>query len=384
MSGGRKIASSAGLFLTLSCLLALTSIFPSSCLASYEANGESVKVRLIVNVLDIIQSEKLAQIKIVVFITNFPYNESEVEMMIDAGGIAIVSCSRGGLGPNGWSYHGESDQTVWLLDGSGEVFPFDSYALRFRILWIDFVGENFTLLSEGHQAGFDGPRAYYLKDLWRTDTLGLIPIGGNETHEISFTIERSVNNLAVAFLEFVVPIIACYYLLGSTLMLNPEKQLAERLRIYLSLFVFAPTFLFAIQKFLPYRSSLAFPELLLLNLVVSNAILGIFSVVGRQNRLDGPEITRLYADWRVWRFKHGWDVIGAVLSLLIFAIIYSFTLFPKMTWTPVLVFIYGILPAYLFWMAPIITKEQLTKRWLLFLIPIVLFLIPAVLWFLTR
>lgn len=356
-------------------ILLIIIVYVSCMLASLpvslaEPENDSVIVRLAVHVLDIDQSKKLAEVKIFVFIDNFPYNRTKIDVWIVGTGSTIVSCKNTGTTRgNEWYYQGESNQTAWLLEGTGEIFPFDSYNLRFVIFHVPLIEDNFSLTSEANelQAFFSEPNAYYLNDLWFLDN-GLIPISERKPKEVSFHIQRSSNSQALATIQFLIPIIACYYLLGATLVLDPKKQLAERLRINLSLFVFGPTFFIAIQNFLPYRSSLSFPEFFLTNLMISNTIFGIFSIIGNKRDPTRPRPSRLSE----------WDRRAAVLALAVFLVIYILTLFGKLTLLASLIFSYVVIPSYAYPMVLFITKEELQEKKLLYTICLVTLLIPAI------
>lgn len=367
----RKIRSAK---IVLALIIVFLSIFSLAFLTSAEPeNNNSVTIRFAVHILDIDQSQKLVELKIHVFVDNFPYNESKVGVWVIGAGDTMVWCNN--TGPtmiDKWSYKGESKQTTWLLEGMGEQFPFDSYNLRFKVYSIEYLDHDFTLLSEEHQAVFAGPRTYSLNDLWSTDN-GLIPIRYIGTDEISFIIQRGSNALVIAILQFLVPIVGCYYLLGSTLMLDPKKQLAERLRIHLSLFVFVPTFLIATQTFLPYRSSLAFPEFLLVNLIVSNMIFGIFSILAHRESLTTSK--RQHKQKGISKFENKWDGLTSFVSVVVFTFIYLSTTIGKMSIQASLVMIL-IIPSYIYSYYLMTPKEQLVKEKRL-LIPIALILIAA-------
>lgn len=362
------------IILHLSCVLA--SLIPVS---SAEPEDDSVTVRLAVHVFDIDQSRKIAEVKTYIYIDDFPDNRTEVWVRIIGGGSLWIPCKNyGPIRVDTWRYQGESNQTAWLLEGTSEIFPFDSYNLRFKILEMPIVEGNFSLSSSKElQAFFDGPKAYSLKDLWRVDS-GLIPIANLRQNEVSFLIQRSSDSLIVAFIEFLVPIIGCFYLLGATLLLDPKRQLAERLRIHLSLFVFATTFFMGIQGFLPYRSSLSFPEFLLTNLTISNTIFGILSVIGSQkipSKRGRPSK----------RSKLGkWDSTAATLSLLVLSGLFVFFLFGKMTVTASIVLTYVVIPSYIYPLFLVTPKEQLWRQRRLVISFIILFFIPAFILFLLQ
>lgn len=349
-------------------------------------SGESLSVRLVVHISEIDQSQRLAELKILVFVDNYPYNLTKVQVRIAGGGYVIVSCNNTGITKGGeWYYQGELNRTTWLLEGEGEAFPFDSYNLRFEIDYLTYFSDNSSLSSDAdnHQASFAGPKYRSLKNVWLSDN-GSVPINYIKEREIGFLVQRNLSALVVASLQFLFPIIGCYYLLGATLMLDPKKQLAERLGIYLSLFVFVTTFLIAIQIFIPYRSSLSFPEFLLVNLIVSTTVFGIFSIVGNQKTPDTTFIVRLYAKWT---FHSRWDAVASSASLIFFLIIYIFTIFGKMTMSASLLFSYVIVPSYVYWYLFTISKEQIMQNKLKCIVFIISFLVPifllTILWLLA-
>jgi len=354
--------------ITLGLIIFLTVILSCSFLAyAQPQNNELVSIRLVAHILDIDHTQKLVQLELVVFIDDFPYNESKVNVWIIGAGDTIVQCNNTGPKTDDtWYFQGESKQETWLLEGMGENFPFDSYNLRFEVYIVDFINQNFTLSSEEHQASFTGPKTYSLKDLWRTEG-GLIPIRYTHSDEISFVIERNPDTIKIAILQLLLPIIGCYYLLGATLILDPKDKLAERLRIHLSLFVFAPTFLIAIQKFLPYRSSLAFPEFLLVNLIVSNTIFGIFSIFGNQRSSSKQRTARSRL-----------DLVASGLSLIVFMAIYFFTLFGRINMLTSLVFTYIVIPSYIVFLFALMSREEIMKHIYWVAVFVVLELIPLI------
>jgi hypothetical protein len=365
------------LTLLICCLSVLAFVSRANTLVQDQTVDELTSVRLTIHILDIDQTQKTAQLQILVLLAGFPYNESSVTVQITGAGNVLILCNRLGQSLGGWYYSGESDQVTWLLDGVGETFPFDSYILRFDIQDIDYVGTNFTLVSPGveHQAFFAGSKAYSLIDLWYTNS-SLIPISSISSNELDFSIKRSSGTLSIYILEFLVPTIACYYLLGSTLMLNPQKHLSERLRVYVSLFVFVPVFIITVRNFLPYRSTLSFPELLLVNLVLSNAIFAIFSIVGRMKTSPpSPQIIRLY---RHEPTLSGWDRAGMVSSLFFLLMTYALTFMGKVNIPASLILTYLVIPSYLCSIPFLITRRQFLERWRRNLSIIVLAILPGI------
>jgi len=365
-------------------------VFSTSTQHVSEASDESVDLGLLVHVLDIDLHEKLATVQIEVVSFNFPYNRTDVHVDILGGGFARISFDNvGKKGVNKWHYYGESNQTAWFLHGPGEAFPFDSYRLYFIIAYISHVGGNFSLDQPG--ALFDGPKCWSLVESWRGDE-AWIPIDYAETKKVEFIIERTNNALLLAAIQFIVPIIVCYYLLGATLMLAPKKQLAQRLAIYLSLFVFVPSFFMGIQTFLPSRSSICLPELLLTNLIISNTLFGIFSIIG--NRRASSEPTYVVKLWKgsgsarlkkVLGYHNIWDLLASILAYLFFIWVYYFQTLSTIVSSErifiSLLFPSIVYPSYAYWRFFVVSKEQIS-RILLFeaIFDIILFSTPILLW----
>jgi hypothetical protein len=228
--------------------------------------------------------------------------------------------------------------------------------LNIRISDIAWIGTNFTVTKEEHSAIFDGSQAYQLRNLWKTQNES-IPISVISEQEIAVNIQRSDNAFMVAFLEFLVPIIAAYYLIGATLVLDSRNNLSERLRIYVSLFFFVPGYLIASQVVFPYRVSISFPELLLVNLLISATIFGVCSVIGKHRASINPTIDRL----NKYKPERKWDAIAIALALSLLGIVYGVTFFGKITPQTSVFFSYVIIPAYVFWV-PVLSIQTLSIK----------------------
>jgi len=327
-----------------------------------ETNNDSVSVRLTVHIYDIDEEKKLANVSINVRVSNFPYEENSISVWLRSAGDVTVNCTNNGQTVNGWIYSGKSDTTVWFLEGSGELFPFGSYSLRFKIQEVTYIGTNCTLINEEHQAIFVDSNFYYLKNLWKTEDV-LLPISNVDALEMSFSVQRSDNEFNNALLRFYVPTIACYCLFGSALILDPKRLLAERLRIFLSIFFFVPVFLITMQEFLPYRTSLSFPELLLVNLLVTTSVLVVFSMIGKHRKLSSEIIINRFENLGSYSklSERTSDAIGIIIALLLLLVLYGSFFFGKITPPLASIFSYLIIPAYLFWI-PFVDKTILKYR----------------------
>lgn len=302
-------------------------------LANAESN-EDPNILINVEIMDIDQVQGMAIVNIRVGVYNYHFNKTEVIIWIGGGGGVEVNCSN--LEPvrmDNWLYKGESNQITWILEGAGEAFPFDSYHLRFNVSeaysWSDIS------LQRGTNAQFVGSRAHLLKDVWGS---GEYIDKSMNNNEVSFSIERKWQ---IPFFQILLPVIACYYLLASSLILNPISKLDTRLRIYLSLFLFGPTFLFAIQSFLPYRSTLSIPELLIIHLLVSNAGFAATSII------TDSLIPRIKDKDKRKLFERAPDFLAAAFFTQVFFVLLISTVFEKMTLFNLLILIGFQAPLYI-------------------------------------
>jgi len=120
----------------------------------------------------------------------------------------------------------------------------------------------------------------------------------------------------VPFLEFVFPILVCGFLLGATLFLKNDSDRGTRIRIYLSILVFAMGFFFSLQNFCPPRSSLCVPELMLVNLMVGSILFTCASIIPSTHAK--LSIAGLETDH--------WELIG----LLVLTVFLPFTVFASL------------------------------------------------------
>lgn len=291
------------LFIFLLLFLATAHVYP----AGSNSKNELTTITLEIWIYDVNPMNRTASIELRVYVKAISeYNTTWVTMGM--GGSVRVLCNKTIYGNDTFpsQFYGVRT-TRWNLWGVGDTFPFDTYVLPFEI-----IGSSFEI---SNNSSVNLATAQIRRD-WTSN----ITIKGNKLKV------QLVRNPLIPFLQILLPIIACYYLLGSTLIIKIER-LSERLRIYLSLFIFAPTFMFAIQRFLPFRLSLALPEFLLTNLLVSTAIFGIFSMIGIGNRTTRNRDIEKYRN--SIRLDSKADNVAAVLSLLIFLVLYWATMFGR-------------------------------------------------------
>jgi hypothetical protein len=205
-----------------------------------------VEVSLNIGVTDVNLPQDTATVRIFVSIDNFPKNITSLYPEISGTGLTVVQCNNTNPQSKGpYVFQGESDAVSWGLEGYGANYPFDSYEAGFNVQYVSlFPQANYAILENYSEAYFNGPNILSLTDLWVTNSGNGIPVtwtpvsnfpfnstSQETTQEMVLSIQRSSNGISFAALEFLTPIIACYYLLGSTLLLDPKKQLNERLAI---------------------------------------------------------------------------------------------------------------------------------------------------------
>lgn len=302
-----------------------------------QINSQSSKsmpfIEVVVYVQDVDVTQKTANLKFTAFIFNVPQNKSAIEIYLaSSAGQSSIYCNNSGSEKDGfWNYSGYSEETLWRIYGDGESFPFDSYFLNLDVMDVRSVALDLDPLEDiplsldktVHRGFLSGSKGTVLDDVWSLNDKGLLPIVQLASNEITFELQRSWRNISMLSMQFILPAILCYLLLGFSSMLSP-KRLSERLRIYLSIFFFVPTFLFVIQNFLPYRSSLSFPEFLLYNLILSNTVFAIFSIIGHEKyhllkyNLSSDELENSF-------LRRKYDFFATAFSIAIYIIIILLT-----------------------------------------------------------
>jgi len=270
------------------------------------------KMRVEVRVLDIDQKTSYSYIEIIITLGPLPsqFNETGILVQILGGGDMMLFCNYTASDSYGKYFEGNSSGS-WYFIGAGELFPFDYYSMVFRIE--PLLDTNFTI-SEAIPI-FHGKSQKLLLDIWETtNSKNEMPyhIFENGESVLVVTIKR---RWVIPFLAFTLPIILCYYFLGATLFLNPKSRMQEILTVYLSLFVFIPTFFIGIQDFLPYRSLLSIPETLLTNLITSIGFLGFSTILSGYRRLIVIRNYRIPLEW-----------FSLILALFFFAVYYWYLL----------------------------------------------------------
>jgi len=283
------------------------------------AEQASYKMKLEVRILQIDQKNVQSLVEIYVRLGPLPhqFNETAILIQILGGGDVMVPCNKTASDSFGVYYSGNAS-APWYLIGWGELFPFDYYAINFKASALTNI--NFSLTEA--TAIFWGLNQKSLMDTWKTkDSINTIPVHISEGKTEFLAIIR--RRWIAPFLELVLPIVFCYWFLGSSMFFDPKSRINERLMVYLSLFVFAPTFFVAIFPFIPYRSFLSIPEFLLVNLVTSIVFFGIFTMVHAHSE-----------SFSIRNMKFPWDFLGILSALLLFLLLYLSLVFSILMLSP--------------------------------------------------
>jgi len=242
--------------------------------ASSSRTNTKFDVKLTILIYDVFPTNRTAEVEVLVVLENFPLNATKVYVKMMGNDYPTILCVK-----NGWKrYQGKSNRMLWRLTGFGEMFPYDVYRLSFSLYYIEYIIENttyglgqdwnYTLNSKGSNAYFYGSRTSILKDSWDISNEAL-------EHRLNIFLFRKGMTF---YFQFLLPILIGHLLvLVSTLL--ERRNLQNRLRIYLSMFVFAPMFSLAIQSFLPYRTTMSFPEFFSVILIISCGIFSFVSLV---------------------------------------------------------------------------------------------------------
>ncbi|MCD6446423.1 hypothetical protein J7L49_06535 [Candidatus Bathyarchaeota archaeon] len=210
-------------------------------------------------------AQKRAAVTIWASIRNCSYpNATAITIIFDGDASAFVKCERFGFD----YYWGHTYVDNWPLKGAGELYPFDSYTLRFVISRQFYFEENQILQTFYPNATFD-------ISLSSPNIEPLVPYSKYEAARFIIRVQR---NSILPILQFLLPILLCFFIIGGSSFI-PRSKLGDRLRVYLSLFVFGPTFLLAIQNFLPQRSSLCIPEIFIVSVLIGTALSAFSSMI---------------------------------------------------------------------------------------------------------
>lgn len=270
----------------------------SSVVLAYERTDEVAKVIFDVCVYDVDLSTDTAKVNIGIkfsnlFIEYLHPRENITAIIASEVNVVEIKCNRT---VEEGVFVGCSGVILWNLEGAlgkGEYFPFETYELVFRLANIipgKFNMSKIELDTSYSFVSFEGAKKLLLAKIFEADENDriLLKMGFRDKLTIVAFLSRKIGpfNLPTLFWPTVLPILACFYVLVNTLWLTGEKSLEHRILVYISLLIFCPSFLIALQEYLPLRASLSIPEVLLEVLLVSTAVFTILSLVPAKTTLQ--------------------------------------------------------------------------------------------------
>lgn len=258
-----------------------------------------------------------------------------------------VNCNQNFNGTRGfftdgktYEFQGEIKDKYWKLRGYGEAYPFDLYYLDVRLTSFFLIYEiNGTQYGPDLKYTFDNssrvcqmtfPEGEDLLKTWQwANSLGR-DVFSSTTDNLFFISRREFNpkilTLAPLLLLFVVVILSP--------ILSKDKDV--KIRIYSSVLVFSPMFIFAIRDLIPSRTGLAIPEFLGIALMFNVASMLLTSLPKYENErinvcleVAGLTLSMVFFGWMahslfygLWAYSPISNIIYSLLILFIGTIIF--------------------------------------------------------------
>jgi hypothetical protein len=264
----------------------------NSCAAlAYQEEDRIAKATFDIQVFDVDLSTDTAKVNISIKFTNLfieylQPRENITAIISSEVNLVEIKCNRTA---EAGVFVGCSGIINWYLEGElgkGEYFPFETYELVFRLANIlpgPFNMSKIELDTSCSFISFEGAKKFLLARIFEADENDRILIKKSPRDKLTDVayLSRKTGpfNLPILFWPTILPTLTCFYVLASTLWLTGEKSLENRLIAYISIFIFCPSFLMAMQGYLPLRASLSIPEMLLVSLLMSTSIFTVWSLI---------------------------------------------------------------------------------------------------------
>ena len=241
------------------------------------ATEEKTKIIFQVSILDVDPINQVAKVQFM--IQAYPIYVTNDTIWAQVGGMGDLSMQLKKIDTN--NYQGVSNITQWGIYGRPEDYPFDSYYSNFTIMHIDHVWSA-EINHEWSSVSFQGEKTKNLANLWKiTEVYAVLPtryldpprLGMRPTFE-----KREQFGVPIMAVPIMLPVWIAFAFLGASFFIRAD-DLANRLLVYTSIFVFAPVFLFSIGPGIPNRLLLSHVEVQVLILISVVGILGISSMI---------------------------------------------------------------------------------------------------------
>ena len=266
--------------ITLLVIIALMflSIIPNLSFAA----EEKTKITFQVSILDVDPINQIAKVQFV--IQAYPVYATNDTIWARVGGMGDLSMQLKKIDTN--NYQGVSNITQWGIYGNPEDYPFDSYYSNFTITHIDHVWSA-EINQEWSSISFQGEKTKNLANLWKiTEVYAVLPIKYLDPPRLGMVPtfgKREQFGVPIMAVPTMLPVWIAFAFLGASFFIRAD-DLANRLLVYTSIFVFAPVFLFSIQPGIPNRLLLSHVEVQVLILISVVGILGIGSMITHRLR----------------------------------------------------------------------------------------------------
>lgn len=234
--------------------------------------NDPVIINLSALITDIDTTNMVVHAIIQIDIQNYPVDAEAVYVKLNDFGYTEIECER--LHEN--TYWALVPNTIWYLDGLGDMFPYDHYEIPISIYEPSFfykengekkfyyrynntqyfTGQIEYQLQEYSFISFSGTKSRQLMDTWITaDNSNTIHYLLEEQKVIGI-IERQTGPL---YAQFIMPLYLALGLMLFTVITSFEPK-TEMLTIYGFFIAFSPLSILSIQSFLPHRRTLCIPE----------------------------------------------------------------------------------------------------------------------------
>jgi len=231
---------------------------------------------------DIFMENSTAKVEVNLWIRNFPVEASNVYVLFQNVNFDKIDLRRVGGTEGQYQFQGKIENKSWYLEGYGELFPFDFYTLVFELhpYYLEYnlngtqyglPGWNYTFQEQTY-ADFLGLNRPRLRDQWEI---------AQDLKGEAFNAYLFRKNEMPSF-QFVFPLVLIHALVVFSSSFTEDKSL--RIRLYGSILVFSPIFIFAIQNFIPHRSTLSIPEFLGIALIFSSTSMIFASLIESRSK----------------------------------------------------------------------------------------------------
>lgn len=262
------------LIIILACILISFTLCSISPTAKCENDSTQLNVFITISISDVnlqnhtivadVDSLRIDGIKPLT-VGGTPQEPNNITVMLDDINHDLINLnSYHNYGNDTYGAVGEIKNTIWYLYSRGEAYPYDINLANFRLYSNNLIYSingtdygsstefNYTYKIENSQVSFSGLNNIDLEGTWEK----IIQYNGQQLDVYL------VRNASLPSFIIMLPIFWLLVLIIVIPNLCEEREI--KIPIYSTILVFLPIFLFAIQGFIPPRSSPSIPEFLII------------------------------------------------------------------------------------------------------------------------